>query len=73
MKNNVIYLVSFGVKYMPEENKKFIRNKNITTSVYRTQACDSITCGYFCIGCIGFVTKSKSFWDYTSLFSPLEY
>ena len=61
MKNNVIYLVSFGVKCMPEENKKFIRNKNITTSVYRTQACDSIACGYFCIGCIGFVTKSKSF------------
>ena len=32
---NVAYFDSFGVEHIP----KFIGNKNITTNIYRTQAC----------------------------------
>ena len=37
------------VEHIPEEIKKFIENKNIVTNIYRTEAYDLITCGYFCI------------------------
>ena len=30
-------------------------------------------CGCFCIGFIDFMLKSKSFLDYTNLFSPNDY
>ena len=30
-------------------------------------------CGYFCIGFIDFMLKSKSSLEYTNLFSPNEY
>ena len=53
--NNVTYFDSFGVKHIPQENKKLIRNKNITTNVCRIQARDSIMCGYFCIGFVDFM------------------
>ena len=53
--NNVTYFDSFGVKHISQENKKLIKNKNITTNIYRIQACDSIMCGYFCIGFIDFM------------------
>ena len=44
---NVIYFDSFGVEHISEQIKKFIRNKNIVTTIYRIQAYDSIMCGYF--------------------------
>ena len=61
---NVTYFDSFGVEYIPEEIRKFIGNKNIITNIYRMQAYDSITCGYFCIGFIDLLL------EYTNLFSP---
>ena len=33
--NNVIYFDSFEVEHIPKEIKKFIRNKNIRTNIYR--------------------------------------
>ena len=45
--NNIVYFDSFGVEHIPKEIKKFIRNKNIVTNIYRIQAYDSIMCGYF--------------------------
>ena len=51
----------------------FIGNKNITTNIYRIQAYDSIICGYFCIGFVDFMLKSKSLLEHTNLFSPNEY
>ena len=30
-------------------------------------------CGYFCIGFIDFMLKSKRLWEYKNLFSPNEY
>ena len=72
--NNIIYFDSFRVENIPEEIKKFIENKNIITNIYRRiQACDSIMCGYFCIGFMDFILKGKSLLDYTNLFSPNDY
>ena len=46
--NNIIYFHSFGVEHIPKEIKKFIRNKNIITNIYRIQAYNSIMCRYVC-------------------------
>ena len=64
---------SFGVEHIPKETKKFIGNKNIIANIYRTQACDSIMCGYICTGFIDFMLKDKILLDYTNLFSPNNY
>ena len=45
----------------------------ISPSKYRIQAYDSIMCGYFCIGFVDFILKSKSLLDYTNLFSLNDY
>ena len=45
--NNVTYFDSFGVEHIPKEIIKFIENRNIKTNIFRIQAYDSITCGYF--------------------------
>ena len=71
--NNKIYFNCFRVEHTPKEIKKFIGNKNIITNIYRTQAYDSIICGYFYIGFIGLMLKDKSLLDYTNLFSSKEY
>ena len=68
--NNVTYFDSFGVEHIPKEIKEFIQNKNIITNIFRTQAYDSITCGYFCIGFIDFMLAGKTLTEYTNLFSP---
>ena len=72
--DNVSYFDSFGgVEHIPKEIKKIIGNKNIITNIYRIQACDSIMCGYFCIGFIDFMLKGKSLLDDTNLYSPNDY
>ena len=68
--NNVTYFDSFGVEHIPKEIKKFIRNKNIKTNIFRIQAYGSIMCGYFCIGFIDFMLSGKSLTDFTRFFSP---
>ena len=35
---NVTYFDSFGVEGIPDEIRKFIGNKNITTNIYRVQS-----------------------------------
>ena len=70
---DAIYFDNFGVEDISKEIKKFIRNKNITTNIYRIQAYDSIMCGYFCTGFIDFMLKGKSLVDYTNLCSPNDY
>ena len=71
--NIVTYFDSFRVEHIPKEIKKFIGNKNIITNIYRTQAFDSIMCGYFCIGFIDIMLKGKSLLDCTNLFSLHDY
>ena len=72
-KNEIVYFDSFGVEYIPEEIKEFIKefpgNKNIKTNIFRVQEDNSIMCGYFCIGFIGFMLAGKKLTDYTNLFS----
>ena len=63
--------MSFRVEHILKE--KVIRNKNITTNIYRMQGYNSIICGYFCIRFIDFMLKGKSLLEYKDLFSPNDY
>ena len=65
------YFDSFGVEHISQEIKKFIINKNIMTNIFRIQAYDSVTCGYFCIGFIDFMFKGNSLTDFTNPFSQI--
>ena len=74
--NNVTYFdvdLSFGVEHIPKEIEKFINAFTIKPNIYRIKAYDSIMCGYFCIGFIDFMLKSKSLTDFTNLFSPNDF
>ena len=71
---NATYFDNFCVEHIPKEIKKFIeisliKGSTITTNIYRIQACDSVMCGYFCIGFIDFMLKDKSLTGFTNLFS----
>ena len=66
----VTYFDSFGVEHIPKEIKFFSINKNVTANIFRKQAYDSVMCGYFCVGLIGFVFKGNNLTDFTDLFSP---
>ena len=68
--NDVTYFDSFGVEHIPKEIRAFVNNKNIKTNIFRIQACDSVMCGYFCIGFIDFMLKGKTLTKYTNLFLP---
>ena len=46
--NGLTYIDSFGVEHIPNEIKTFIKNKIIKTNIFRTQAYNSIMCGYLC-------------------------
>ena len=69
----ITYFDSFGVEHVPKEIKRFIEHKIIKTNIFRIQADNSITCGYFCIGFIDFIFVGKSLIDFTSLFSPYDF
>ena len=71
--NNVTYFDSFEVEHIPKEIRKFIRNKNILTNIYRIQTYDSINCGYLYIGIIDFMLEGKRLLKYTNLFPPKDY
>ena len=64
LKKRNCLLYSFGVEHIPEEIKKIIDNRNIKANIFRVQANNSVTCGYFCIESIDFMFAGKS------LFSP---
>ena len=57
---NVTYFESFGVKRIPNENRRFIGNKNISTNIYRIQAYNYIMSGYFCTEFVDFTLKGNS-------------
>ena len=73
-KNENVYFDGFGVEYIPQEIKEFIKEfpgkKNIKTNIYRLQQNTSIMCGYSCKGFIDFMLSGKKLTDYTNLFSP---
>ena len=65
--NNIRDFDSLEVENIPKEIKKSIIN------TYRVQAYDSIMCGYFYIGFIDFILKSRSLIDFTNLLFYDEY
>ena len=71
--NEVIYFDSFGIEHVPKEVKKIIGHKNTKTSIFRTQADNSIMFGYFCIGFIDYMLAGRSLLGFTSLFSPYDF
>ena len=52
-RNEIVYFDSFSVGYVP------VGNKNIKANIFRVQASNSVTCGYFCIGFIDFMLAGK--------------
>ena len=58
--NNLTYFDSFGVEHIPKEIKMFINKSIVVANIFRIQAYDSVICGYFCIGFIDFMLKSKT-------------
>ena len=72
-KNEIVYFDSFVVEHIPEEVKEFIGNKNRKANISRVQANDSVMCGYFCFGFIGFMLVGKKLTDYTNLFSSYDF
>ena len=42
--DNVTYFESFRNEYIPKKTAKFIRNKDITTNIYRIQGTDLRMC-----------------------------
>ena len=57
--DHITYFDSFEVEYILKDIKKLIGKKNTATDIYRTQANYSTMCGYFCIGFVDFMLKSK--------------
>ena len=72
-KNEIVYFNSFGVEHIPEEIKKFIKNKNIKANMFRIQENNSVMWGYFCIGFIDLMLAGKKLADYTNLLSPYDF
>ena len=66
----VTYFDSFVVEHILQEITKFIDNKNIITSIFSTQAYDSIMCRYFSIEFIDTKFKDERLKSFTNLFSP---
>ena len=67
------YFGSFGIEHVLKEIKHAIGNKEIKGNKFRTQAYDSIMCGYFCIEFINYMLEGKTLLDYTNLFSPNDF
>ena len=67
--NDVNYFDSFGVEHVHKEIKAFIGNKYIKTNIFRLQAYDSVTCGYFCNKFIDFMLAGETLTEYTNIFS----
>ena len=72
-KNETVYFDTFGVQYIPEEIKDFIKNKNIKIYIFGLKEYNSIMCGYFCMGFLDFMLVGKKLTDYTNLFSPYDF
>ena len=66
--NNIAYFNRLAVKYIPEEIKKFIGNKNVTINIFKIQTYDSIVSGYFLIKFIDFLLQREGLLECTNLF-----
>ena len=71
--NEVIYFDSFGIEHIPKEINKFIDDEKVKANIFRIQAYDSVTCGYFCIEFISYMLKGRTLLAFTNLFSPNDF
>ena len=55
------------------ENSDILLKGEIKANIFRSQAYDSIMCGYFCIEFINYMFNGKSLINFTSLFSPHDF
>ena len=56
-----VYFDSFGAEHIPKEINKFIGNSDVKSNIFRTQAYDSIMCGYFSIEFINICLKVRHY------------
>ena len=70
-RREIVYFDSFGVEHVPEEIKECIGNKNIKANTFRVQANNSMMCGYFCMGFIGFMLGGKKWLILRVCFLPM--
>ena len=75
LNNNATYFDSVAVEHIPKEIKIFIDKSTVVANIFKIQAYDSVTCGYFCIivdfiyFIIDFMLKFKTLLYFTNLFS----
>ena len=69
LNNNATHFDSFGAEHIPKEIKIFIDKSIVVKNIFRKQAYDSVTCGYFCIRFIDFMLAGKTLTDFINLFS----
>ena len=48
-RSEIVYFNNFGVEHVTEEIKKFVRNKNIITNIFRVQGNNSVMSGTFAL------------------------
>ena len=59
-RSEIVHFNSVGFEHVPEEIKKFIRNKNIKANIFRAEANNSVMYRYFCIVFIDFMHAGKN-------------
>ena len=60
LNNNATYFDNFGVEHTPKEVKMFIDKYIVVTNIFRSQAYNSVMCGYFWIRFIDFMFVGKT-------------
>ena len=61
----ITYFDTLGVEHILKKIRNIFGSKNITTNTYRIQTCNSMMCGYVCIGFIDIMLKAFFFfWVY---------
>ena len=66
--NNATYVENLRDEHVPKSIKKFAKNKNIITNIYKIQEYASV----ICVNIINFILQVKSLLDYLNLFPPNE-
>ena len=72
-RNLAVYFDSFGIEYIPLEVLNKIKDKSITHNIFRIQDNESTMCRFYCIAFIKYMLSEKTLFNYTNLFSPVDY